>query len=139
MILITKDIHELLIQNAKKQEEAALKDECIDFEPVLKLFTPDAGCTWLITELDPEYPDIAFGLCDLGMGFPELGNVSLSELRSVQGKLGMPIERDRHFKAKHPISVYAHAARREQAITEDPDKLERASYQLAQKKERRNA
>jgi hypothetical protein len=30
---------------------------------VVKLFTPDAACTWLLTELDPDDPDIAFGLC----------------------------------------------------------------------------
>ena len=44
-----------------------------DFLPVVKLFTPDAGCTWPLPELDPEDPDIAFGLCDLGIGCPELG------------------------------------------------------------------
>jgi Protein of unknown function (DUF2958) len=35
----------------------------IDFKPVVKLFTPDARCTWLLTELGLD--DIAFGLCDL--------------------------------------------------------------------------
>jgi hypothetical protein len=25
----------------------------LDFKPVVKLFTPDAQCTWLLTELDP--------------------------------------------------------------------------------------
>ena len=39
-------------------------------------FTPDAGATWLLTEIDPDDHDHAFGLCDLGQGFPELGYVS---------------------------------------------------------------
>ena len=39
----------------------------------MKLFTPDANATWLLTELDPVEPDRAFGLCDLGLGYPELG------------------------------------------------------------------
>jgi hypothetical protein len=77
----------------------------------VKLFTPDAGATWLLTEIDPEDPDIAFGLCDLGMGFPELGNVSLSELAAIRGKLGLPVERDLHFKAKKKLSEYADEAR----------------------------
>jgi hypothetical protein len=34
--------------------------------PVVKLFAPWCGATWLLTELDPGDPDIAFGLCDLG-------------------------------------------------------------------------
>ena len=33
----------------------------------------------------------AFGLCDLGLGCPELGYVSLNELRTVRGKLRLPI------------------------------------------------
>lgn len=52
--------------------------------------TPDAACTWLLTEIDPHDEDITFGLCDLGMGFPELGSVRISELKSVRGKLGLP-------------------------------------------------
>lgn len=83
-----------------------------DHWPVVKLFTPDAQCTWLLTELDPEEPDIAFGLCDLGMGFPELGRVSLAELESVRGKLGLMVERDAWFQATQPLSAYTEEARR---------------------------
>ena len=81
-----------------------------DFLPVVKLFTPDAGCTWLISELDPEDPDIAFGLCDLGLGCPELGSVSISELEGVRGRLGLPIERDLHFTPAKTIGDYADEA-----------------------------
>lgn len=80
--------------------------------PVVKLFTPDASCTWLLTELDPKDPDIAFGLCDLGMGFPELGSVRLSELISLGGSLGLRIERDLHFAPTMTLSAYADQARR---------------------------
>ena len=34
------------------------------------MFTPEAGATWLLNEIDPEDPDIAFSLCDLGVGAP---------------------------------------------------------------------
>jgi hypothetical protein len=47
----------------------------------------------------------------LGLICPELGYVSLTELRSVRGKLGLPIERDLHFEADKPISAYADEAR----------------------------
>jgi hypothetical protein len=63
-----------------------------------------------LTELDPD-GGLAFGLCDLGMGEPELGYVSLLELAAVRGKLGLPIERDLHFEADKPISAYADEAR----------------------------
>ena len=32
--------------------------------------TPDAHCTWLRPEID-EGTDLAFGLCDLGLGCPD--------------------------------------------------------------------
>jgi len=77
----------------------------------VKLFTPDAACTWLLTELDPDDEDIAFGLCDLGLGFPELGCVRISELASVRGRFGLPVERDLHFNPDKTISAYADEAR----------------------------
>ena len=78
---------------------------------MVKLFTPDAACAWLLSELDPDDTDIAFGLCDLGMGCPELGSVRISELQSARGKLGLPVERDLHFCATKTLSAYADEAR----------------------------
>ena len=71
---------------------------------------PDANATWLISELDPDDPDRLFGLCDLGLGSPELGYVSLAELKTIKGPLGLPIERDRHFISYMPLSRYADEA-----------------------------
>ena len=79
----------------------------IDFPPVVKLFTPDGGATWLLTEINPDEPDIAFGLCDLGMGCPELGYVSLAEITALRGKLGLSVERDLHFVTDRLFSDYA--------------------------------
>jgi hypothetical protein len=45
------------------------------------------------------------------MGEPELGYVSLVELASIRGKLGLPVERDLHFTANKTISAYADEAR----------------------------
>ena len=82
-----------------------------DAHPVVRLFTPDAQATWLLSEADPRKPDLAFGLCDLGLGFPELGYVSLAELADVRGPLGLSIEVDASFVGTKPLSVYAEAAR----------------------------
>ena len=75
----------------------------------MKLLTPDAQCTWLLTELGLD--DIAFGLCDLGLGSPEIGFVCMHELRDLRGPLGLPIERDMHFEADKTLSAYADEAR----------------------------
>lgn len=116
MKLLTKDQHEKLLANGRKQEPVRGTPEEIDFAPVVKLFTPDAACTWLLTELDPDDPDIAFGLCDLGMGCPELGSVRISEIASIRGRFGLPVERDRHFTADKPLSAYAAEARAQQCL-----------------------
>ena len=81
-----------------------------DFWPVVKLFNPAGAATWLLTELDPEDEDVAWGLCDLGMGFPEFGTVRISELENFRGQFGLGIERDLYFEAKAPISRYIDAA-----------------------------
>lgn len=90
--------------------ESASTGDGSAFKPVIKFFTPDAGATWLITEIDSD-GDTMFGLCDLGMGSPELGYVSLSEIMALRGRMGLSVERDRHFTAKGPISQYAQLAR----------------------------
>lgn len=112
MKLLTQHIRQALLRNGKLSQiymEEGIEPP--DFLPVVKLFTPDAACTWLLTELDPEDPDIAFGLCDLGMGCPEVGSVRISEIESVRGKLGLPVERDRHFSTTKTISALADEAR----------------------------
>ena len=53
-----------------------------DHKPVVKWFNAGGTGTWLLSELDPEYPDeCGFGLADLGFGTPELGSIGLLELR----------------------------------------------------------
>jgi hypothetical protein len=68
----------------------------LDAKALVKFFTPDSNWTWYASEFDGE--DIFFGLVS---GFElELGYFSLSEMQSVRGPLGLPIERDLHFKTR---------------------------------------
>jgi hypothetical protein len=106
--LITDEQRVLLLANGRE----SLEKPNFDPAPVVKLFTPDAGATWLLTKIDPDDHDHAFGLCDLGLGMPELGWVSLQELAAVRGRLGLPIERDLYFRAEKRLSAYARDARR---------------------------
>jgi hypothetical protein len=50
---------------------------------VVKLFTPWAWATWFLTELHPNDPDVALGLCHLGMWMPELGYVRILEIEDL--------------------------------------------------------
>lgn len=95
MQLITKSIEAALIKN-RDAENA---------KPVVKFFNPCGRGTWLISEI-AEDGDTMYGLCDLGMGFPEFGYVSLSELKSIKLIAGLGIERDLHFSGDKTLTEY---------------------------------
>jgi hypothetical protein len=99
MKLLTKEIREklppLYAQDGKGGEAVAY----------LKLFTPDSNWTWLITEgspvLDEEGNEVDFRFFSLVEGqCKEFGYVMLSELESVDGPMGLPIERDLWWEPK---------------------------------------
>ena len=75
------------------------QDGSKDFKAVIKLFDPTGSGTWYLSELDPN-TNVAFGLCDLGVGCAELGYVSLDELSNLKVKMGLGIERDLYFTPK---------------------------------------
>ncbi len=115
----------------KKQREKLLAngaDRGADHVPVVKLFNPCGAGTWIVTELDPEDPSVAFGLADLGFGFPELGSFSLEELSAFRGSFGLGIERDLHFEGKYSLATYADAARAAGHIVEYEPELEAAAH-----------
>ena len=67
---------------------------------VCKFFNPMGAGTWYIAE--GSYQEdmdtwLVFGYCDLGLGTPEWGYVTLAELESVKLPFGMGIERDIYF------------------------------------------
>ncbi len=104
--LFTKDQYRRLVANGEKQREF----RHFDPKPVVKLFTPDGSATWLLALIEANNPDIAFGLCDMGFGEPELGSVDLRELSALRGKLGLPVERDRNFESTKTLGEYAERA-----------------------------
>lgn len=97
--------------------EARARRETVDPYPVVKLHTLDAGAAWLLVSLDAD-GDQAYGLCDAGTGFPELGTVSLSALASVRGPGGLGIVADPHFKPRQTLSAYAAEAIRDGSIND---------------------
>ena len=122
MKLFTKALYEQLLKNGSNSDK--------DHPPVVKLFTPDAQCTWLISEINPKDSEMAFGLCDLGFGEPELGYIYLPEIQNLRGKLGLPVERDYSFDGKYPMSVYADAARKSCMVTESETALRQSAEVL---------
>lgn len=108
MKLFTKPQLKKLIKNAE-ESQLGLTDSG-SHTPVVKLFTPDAQITWLVSEYHQEDGTV-FGLCDDGGGFPELGYTSLYEIANLRGNMGLKVERDKFFKADKPIEDCAQEAR----------------------------
>lgn len=111
MKLLTQAQYDQLLENGRRQSPLKGSERELDFVPVVKLFNAYGAGTWLLTELDPDEPDIAWALADLGMGCAEFGTISLSELASLRHPFGFNlIERDRHWQATAPISAYIRAS-----------------------------
>jgi len=102
-VLIPQDAFEQMIENGRKSNAG----ERIDPLPIVKLFMPGTGWTWLLTEIDPDNHDRAFGVACNGYDDPEYGWVSISELSAVRGRMGLAVERDEWFNPAGPLSEYA--------------------------------
>jgi hypothetical protein len=98
--------------------EARAAGQVIDPVPVVRLFTPDAHATWLLTSLEPADGDTAYGLIDLGISMPELGTVKLSDLASIVGPRQQSVMRDRYFQAVRPLSEYLRLAQENGSIVD---------------------
>ena len=123
MELLTEEQRTKLLANGTRRGD--------DHKPVVKWFNAGGSGTWLLSELDPEYPDeCGFGLADLGFGTPELGSICLLELTEYRGPFGLGIERDLHFTANYPLSIYAGAARAAGHIVESGPELKAAARVL---------
>jgi len=61
-----------------------------------KFFTPDAGWTWFATEGGTDRGEYLFFGYVIGLE-EEFGYFALSELESIRGQLGLPVERDLYF------------------------------------------
>lgn len=113
MKLITTEQHSKLLENGQEGQS----DPEFDPVPVVKIFNPIGSATWLITEIDPNDNDRAFGLCDLGLGMPELGYISITELEQIRVGPNMRLERDMYWNPKKKLSEYAESARNAGSIT----------------------
>lgn len=110
MALIPKIIRAQLQENGRRQKPLRDTYARIDFLPVIRLYTPDADAIWLLTEEDPDTPDIFYGLTDLGLGSPDVGPIRLSDMERIRGRFGLPVERDHFWTPAGPISEYIKAA-----------------------------
>lgn len=113
MKLLTADQVRCLVNNGNWNRIRRCQERPVDdFVPVVKLFCSWSPATWLLTEINPHDGDVAYGLCDLGVGLPEVGRVRLSLLKAMRSTQGAGIERDRYFRPVMTLAGYAEKSRR---------------------------
>ena len=105
--LITREQFALLLLNGEAQKA---DPDNFNPKPIVKLSNPIGCGTWLLASVDPDDPDIAYGLCHYDMKCPELGIVSIEGLHIYNGSSKPPIERDPHWKADKTLAEYASEA-----------------------------
>ena len=98
--------------------QARAAGQAIDPLPVVRLFTPDAHATWLLAALNPTDGDSAWGVMDVGIGMPDLGEIKLSDLASLVGPNKLPVRRDQYFKAVRPLSEYLRLAQENGSVVD---------------------
>ena len=104
-------------EQLRANHQRFMADPDLDPVPVIHLLQPEAAGAWLLVSLAPD-ADQLFGLCDPGLGAPELGFVSLAELHGLgRNDEHLRVERDRYFEPDRPLSAYAAAARAAGRIT----------------------
>jgi hypothetical protein len=98
-LLTQEDLAKLQAQDPHHPSGPGRELECSELMVIVKFFTPDSNWTWYAVSAyqDPDCKDVQFfGLVD---GFEkELGYFYLSELETVRGPFGLPIERDLYWK-----------------------------------------
>ena len=88
-MLMTKEL-EKIIPKMYSSEDTKLEDKIV----YAKFFTPDSNWTWWVLEYDRVEREM---FCMVHGLEKELGYVSLIELESIRGPLGLKVERDLHF------------------------------------------
>jgi hypothetical protein len=88
---------ELIPQEIREQIHSLYEAE-ENLDPVchVKIFTPGANWTWYVIELNKNDLNTCFGYVVGNEN--ELGYFTLDELESINGPLGLSVERDLSFK-----------------------------------------
>ena len=79
---------------------ARARGQGCDPYPVVKLYTPGADATWVLTALDAD-GDRAYDLIDVGTGFPKVGEVS-SMRKGIKEAGGLPAVVEANYTPRNP-------------------------------------
>jgi hypothetical protein len=133
--LFPPQLRELLLANGRLRRasienvgDRVLFDRAMNLHPLVKIYMTTPRRVWLLTDLDPIFPERAFGLCDLGTGLPLIGSVYIDAFTLCVANLGLPIYRDPDFKATKTLREYAIDARLRGRVDDDNGPRSVAEY-----------
>lgn len=100
--------------------DPTLDNSLDDIKPVVRLVLYDSKGCWLLAMVNPDDPDIVYGLFDPGGTHPKLGFTTFSQIRQLRGPWGLVVERDLYFKPDKTLVEYARIAERTGSIIVEP-------------------
>ncbi|MCB4859591.1 DUF2958 domain-containing protein [Sphingobium sp. PNB] len=104
---LTDALKEELLTAGKRQAEADARAESCAL-PILTCLRL-SGSSWLLASVCPDDPDMAYGLCHVAGGVPELGYIRLSELAGLRNSNGIGVFEDPMFKNADRLDVRRYA------------------------------
>lgn len=107
--LLNQEQYLKLLQQGHQTE--SIRQQLPAHLPVVKLHLQGKCCAWLLSEIDPCNPQLAFGLSDNGLGAPQLGYINLPELLATRSAEGFKITNDLYFQASKTLEEYASEAK----------------------------
>lgn len=107
----------LMTKEVRKKLPALGSQDGRGFEAVahLKIFDCFGRMTLYVTEFDGDDTLFGYMVSPLGENFDEWGASSLKELMATRNRVGLPLERDRHFT---PGPVRDHLEKRHGIVVE---------------------
>ena len=104
----TPALMDALVAAGVQQREAEVNGKKVRLPVQTYLVLGGVG-RWLLACVDPDDHDVAFGLCQLQGGNPELGYVRLSELAQLRNSSGTEVFEDPMFEKAARLDVFKYA------------------------------
>jgi hypothetical protein len=94
------------LQGLAENAKILAADPGADLIPVARLFHSMCSWSWLLLARNPDEPQVAYGIADLGTGSVEIGLIDLEEVRQIPSVIGTGVQVDRWWSPGARASGY---------------------------------
>lgn len=98
-------------EQIQKLKQIGLSEEQNEGQvPIVRLHLPDKNAYWLFSCIVSGQEKMAYGIFEMGIGFPEIGYFHLDDIADMKFEKNVAIENDLEFKGEHSLLKYAEIA-----------------------------